>query len=253
MITRLALIATSAVVVGGLMTAPALAQTAPTITKVSAVGAEQATVSGNVDTATAAQGPVCYVVEFDTLADWTGPQDNVASTSPNCDLTPGTGVQPVSVQIGCFPAASCSADQVPLTPGSKYIAILSVQYAVGGTFNTSEQLDSAQASFTTKPLGSLKLTSGTVKVTHRTAAFALDCASAQACQGTIEVTVHHKACISGNISMRAGRKATLNESVKGKCLKSITAAGAAGLSGKLVIVVTTDQHVSLRPVTLLLA
>jgi hypothetical protein len=253
MITRFALIAGSAVAIGGLMAAPALAQSPPTQKPATAVGAEQATVSGVVDTGTIADGTPCYSFEYDTLADFTGPLNNPQSTAPVC-LTPGTGMVPVTAVVGCFPAASCSLDASPLTPGTVYQAVLSVSYQVTGS-PTANELNSNQVEFSTKKLGALTLKSSTIHVKHGVASVGLSCSSTQPCNGTVQVTARHHGrvlkCFSSRISMKPGRHGTISGSLAGACRSVLSAAGTSGLAGTLMLSVTTDQQVGgKKPVTL---
>jgi hypothetical protein len=243
MITRLALIATSAVALGGLMAAPAMAQNTPTLNSATAVGAEQVTLTGTVDTGTVADGTPCYSFEYDNLADFQGPGDTVQYTAPVC-LTPGTGVMNVNATIGCFPSTSPTCDS-PLSGATLYQAVLSVTYSPSSS--VSNVLNSSQITFTTKPLGSLKLTSANVQVKHGVGAVSLRCASVDACQGTLQVTKRMSGrvykCLSGALSIRAGHKAMFKGPVAGACSRGLAAAGKSGLSGVLTVSLTTDQNV----------
>lgn len=254
---RLTLSVTSALalsaLLSALLSAPAIAQSAPSIRAPTAVGPESATLHGVVDTGNGAEGSPCYSFEYDTRADWTGHQNDVRFTRIVC-VRPGSGDVAVTARIGCPHSTTCGAG-VRLAPGTRYQATLLVQYVGDGEYYYAEQLGSAQAVFTTQALGTVRLRSPTITVRSGVAAVGLLCASVRACAGRLEVTVAQgrKAvkCLSGALSIKAGAHATVDARLSGECRALVPAAGRSGLAGKLSVTARTGQSgVVARRVTL---
>ena len=224
------------------------AQSVPSINSVRAVGPESATLSGTVDTGAPGDGDACYSFEYDAVSDWSGLQDSVAFTSPDC-LAAGQGVVTVDATIGCFPAASCTGAKLPLMSATNYEAILFVQYQGNGGDALPQQLSSSQIGFTTESRGSVDLTSTRIAVRRGVAAVHLKCASTQACHGRLVVVAHQRSksvtCLSSAVSIKAGAAATIAGRVSTRCAALILSSGRSGLAGKLSLTVSTDQRVTI--------
>ncbi len=244
MIPRLALVATSVLALCGVAASSALAQTGPTTTPAVKVGSETAVLNGTIDTTTTPGNEVCYSFEYDTLADYLGPQDNVQSTDDQC-VDSGSGVIPVSAVVGCYPAATCTGDNEPLSPSSTYQYILGAQYEPGGVYTAAEQLNSLQLEFTTEALGSLKLTSTAIPVKNGAAAISLLCSSLQACQGSLKLTVRSGGktltALSPSLNIKAGKRATVKGKLSAKVKSLLAKARGGKLGATLTVTLTTDQ------------
>jgi hypothetical protein len=244
MIPRLALVATSVLALCGVAASSALAQTNPTTTPAVKVGSETAVLNGTIDTTTTPGNEVCYSFEYDTLADYLGPQDNVQSTDDQC-VDSGSGVIPVSAVVGCYPAASCIGDNEPLNPSSTYQYILGAQYEPGGNYTQAEQLNSLQLEFTTEALGSLKLTSTAIPVKNGVAAISLLCNSKQACQGSLKLTVRSGGktlTALSSLNIKAGKAATVKGKLSAKVKSLLAKASGGKLAATLTLTLTTDQN-----------
>ena len=221
------------------------AESVPTLSAVRAVGSESAMLSGTVDTGAAGDGDACYSFEYDVVADWVGRQDSVTFTNPDC-LATGQGVVPVDATIGCFPAARCTSANLPLISAARYEAVLFVQYQGNGGSEPAEQLRSGQVGFTTKPRGSILVTSTRIGVRRRLAAVHLKCASTQACRGKLVVISHQQSrsvtCLSSALSMKAGAAATIAAKLSTRCAGLISSSGRGGVTSELLLTVITDQR-----------
>ncbi len=244
LIPRLALVATSVLALSGFAATAALAQNTPTVQLATSITSESAVVNGTIDTTTTAGSSVCYSFEYDTIGDWLGNQDNVSYTDPVCVPT-GSGTLSVSGTIGCYPAASCAGDQLPLNSDSTYQWVLGAQYEPGGSYLSAEQINSQQLLFTTLPLGAVKLTSSTVAVKHGKASVFLTCNGGLACQGSLELTVKsgHKTLVAltTSIKVKAGKNSTITGKLSPKARKLLDASKSGKLAGKLTVIATTDQ------------
>ncbi len=246
LIPRLALVATSVVALSGVAATSALAQNTPTVQLATSITSESAVVQGTIDTTTVPGNSVCYSVEYDTIGDWLGNQDNVSYTDPLCVPT-GSGTINVSAPIGCYPAASCTGDQLPLNPASTYQFVLGAQYEPGGAYQSAEQVSSEQLLFTTLPLGSVKPTSSTIPVKNGKASVFLLCNGKLNCQGSLELTVRSKGktlvALATSIKIKAGKNATITGKLSSKVRKLLDSSGkpTGKLAGKLTVIATTDQ------------
>jgi hypothetical protein len=240
---RLALSVISALALGALLSAPAIAQSAPAIRAATALGPESATLHGIVDTGNGAEGTPCYSFEYDTRSDWAGRQDLVRYTPIVC-LRAGSGDVAVTTRVGCPRSTTCGAG-VRLAPATRYQTTLLVQYVGDGDYYYAEQLSSPQTVFTTQALGTVRLRSPTVAVRSGVAAIGLVCASARFCRGRLELTVAqgHRAvrCLSSSLSIRADTHATVDAKLTGECRALVSAAARSGLRGKLSVTATTGQ------------
>ncbi|MGO9789786.1 MAG: hypothetical protein ACLP8S_09915 [Solirubrobacteraceae bacterium] len=256
MIPRLALVVASALALSGFAASTALAQLSPTSTPAVSVGPESAVLKGTIDTTTQTGSQVCYSFEYDTVADYLGPKNNVQSSDDQC-VPSGSGVIDVSALVGCYPAATCTGDNLPLDPASTYQYILGVQYEADGSYYNSEQLNSLQLEFTTSALGSLKLTSKAIPVKKGVAAISLLCNSRQSCHGSLQVTVRSRGrkliALSSPLNIKASKAVTLKGKLSGKVRSLLAKASGGKLAATLTVIVTTDQNVfSSKRVTLVL-
>jgi hypothetical protein len=244
LIPRLALVATSAVALSGFAATSALAQNTPTVQLAASITSESAVLSGTIDTTTTAGSNVCYSFEYDTIGDWLGNQDNVSYTDPACVPT-GSGTLTVSATIGCYPAASCAGDALPLNPDSTYQFVLGAQYEPGGSYLNAEQINGQQLEFTTLPLGAVKLTSSTVAVKHGKASVFVACNGELRCTGSLELTVKSGrktlVALATAVNLPAGKSSTITGKLSAKARKLLDASKSRKLAGKLTVIVTTDQ------------
>ncbi len=257
-IPRLALVATTVLALSGFAASSALAQTNPTSTPAVSIGPESAVLNGTIDTTTTPGNEVCYSFEYDTLADWLGPQNDAQSTDDQC-VPSGSGVINVTATVGCYPAATCAGDNSPLDPASTYQYILAAQYEPGGAYTSALQLNSLQLEFTTEALGSLALTSKAIAVKpNGQAAINLLCNSKQGCQGSLQLTVRSKGksliALSSALNIKAGKHVALKGKLSAKVKKLLGNAKGTKLVATLTVILTTDQNVfSSKKVTLVLS
>lgn len=266
-VTRVALLATLAFAVCGLIAGSALAQSTPALTLAGNVGAEVATLTGAVDTGSlvngvASEGTACYTVEYDTVADFgtfatPGLGETEQFTPPVCTLTPGSGIQLVQATIGCFPANSCIGFTLALTPGTEYQAVIYVSYPVTGTA-AAVQVNSPELTFTTKALGTLTVGSPTLAVKGNKASVKLVCASSQPCKGALHLSsaMNGKSvvCASTTPSLVANSSKLVEVSLSSRCKAALMANKSQSISGHVSLTVTTDQKAKLStPVKLLLS
>jgi hypothetical protein len=243
MIPRLALVATCVVALGGLVAGPAGAQSlpTPTISSTTSITPGSAVLNGSYSPDGIATS---YTFLYDTASDWAAGGSN-ASETPDVFEPAGTSTITATGLAGCFPTSTCGPDGTPLSPGTKYVVILYVNYGTGGTYYTNNVTSSGLGTFTTPKLGKLELTSTKITVTKRTAAVALNCDSGIRCAGKLVVTsrIKHKTvtCISSKFSLRAGKKTTLKASLAGKCASALTKSASLSISGKLTATVTSGQ------------
>jgi hypothetical protein len=231
--SRIAVAAACAAGLSGLVAVPAdAAVNTPVVTPATSITPESAMIGAAIDTGNLAPG-TSYTFEYDTLSDWNAGGDNALFAGPFfADASPSLAF--VSTEIGCFPAATCTPENTPLTPGTTYVYSIQSQPGVSGSYFATQTLTSINGQFTTPSLGAIAVKSKVAAVARGRAAIVLKCTGAMACTGDIKIVLGKKTLGKGTYSVPAG--ATEAVSVK---LKAFSLAGA--LLSKVELTSTSDQ------------